>query len=155
METPEVIDLRKSQRKEPVPEKPLYTVLEEKEGKVAPGMLLGTSHTYVLPGDKPAAAAAAAAAPAVAAPAAAAAALKKADAKKADKVDITLRPEELEGLDEAALAAKYKQAQDEERAVALAEREDFSDMVAEREKKRKKKQQEKEKSTKKQKDFKF
>ncbi|RWW90085.1 hypothetical protein BHE74_00000767 [Ensete ventricosum] len=66
VETPDVIDLRKQQRKEP--EKPLYQVnkfrfavcklvmlllcylkvLEEKEERVAPGTLLGTTHTYVL-----------------------------------------------------------------------------------------------------------
>ena len=69
VETPDVIDLRKQQRKEP--EKPLYQViylcildvalllpnithifvifflqvLEEKEERIAPGTLLGTSHT--------------------------------------------------------------------------------------------------------------
>ncbi|XP_027191854.1 uncharacterized protein [Cicer arietinum] len=45
VETPDVIDLRKQQRKEP--ERPLYQVLEEKEEKLAPGTLLGTTHTYV------------------------------------------------------------------------------------------------------------
>lgn len=72
VETPDVIDLRKQQRKEP--ERPLYQVslstatlpsalasldylvdvinhifvkvLEEKEEKLAPGTLLGTTHTY-------------------------------------------------------------------------------------------------------------
>ncbi|CAK9164586.1 unnamed protein product [Ilex paraguariensis] len=46
VETPDVIDLRKQQRKEP--EKPLYQVLEEKEEKIAPGTLLGTAHTYAI-----------------------------------------------------------------------------------------------------------
>ncbi|XP_073225537.1 uncharacterized protein [Cicer arietinum] len=46
VETPDVIDLRKQQRKEP--ERPLYQVLEEKEEKLAPGTLLGTTHTYVV-----------------------------------------------------------------------------------------------------------
>lgn len=77
VETPDVIDLRKQQRKEP--EKPLYQVsiyiyeiapfpsqlwlhcfscsqsflcfvkvLEEKEEKIAAGTLLGTTHTYVI-----------------------------------------------------------------------------------------------------------
>ncbi|KAG5038106.1 hypothetical protein JHK86_018946 [Glycine max] len=44
VETPNVIDLRKQQRKEP--KKPLYQVLEEKKEKIAPGTLLGTTHTY-------------------------------------------------------------------------------------------------------------
>jgi splicing factor 3B subunit 2 len=43
VETPDVIDLRKTQRKEP--EKPLYHVLEEKEERIQPGTLLGASHT--------------------------------------------------------------------------------------------------------------
>lgn len=80
METPDVIDLRKQQRKEP--DRPLYQVskqsecnfirtcplfvvfklksdllfylfgswkvLEEKEERVAPGTLLGTTHTYAI-----------------------------------------------------------------------------------------------------------
>jgi splicing factor 3B subunit 2 len=111
VETPDVIDLRKTQRKEP--EKPLYHVLEEKEERIQPGTLLGASHTYVLPtGDK--------------------AAVKKVDllkSQRTDKVDITLRPEELEGLDDDALAAKYEAASHE--ATLATQREDFSDMVAE------------------------
>ncbi|WOG82553.1 hypothetical protein DCAR_0101718 [Daucus carota subsp. sativus] len=43
LETPDVFELRKQQRKEP--EKPLYQVLELKDAKIAPGTLLGTSHT--------------------------------------------------------------------------------------------------------------
>ncbi|GJY50503.1 splicing factor 3B subunit 2-like protein [Tanacetum coccineum] len=56
VETPDVIDLRKQQRKEH--EKPLYQVLEEKEQKIAPGTLLGTTYIYVIggaPQDKPSA----------------------------------------------------------------------------------------------------
>jgi splicing factor 3B subunit 2 len=45
VETPDVIDLRKAQRKEP--EKQLYQVLEEKEERAQQGTILGTSHTYV------------------------------------------------------------------------------------------------------------
>ncbi|OIT28510.1 hypothetical protein A4A49_55933 [Nicotiana attenuata] len=80
VETPDVIDLRKQQRKEP--EKPLYQVLEEKEEKVAPGTLLGTTHTCVIntgTQDKTAA--------------------KRVDllkGQKSDRVDVTLAPEELE-----------------------------------------------------------
>jgi len=136
VETPDVIDLRKAQRKEP--EKALYQVLEEKEERAQPGTLLGSSHTYVLPsGDK-------------------AAAKKTVDllkSQRTDKVDITLRPEELEGLDDVALAAKYEEASHE--ATLQTQREDFSEMVAEVEKKRKRKAQEKDGKAKKQKDFKF
>jgi hypothetical protein len=60
------------------------------------------------------------------------AAVKKVDllkSQRTDKVDITLRPEELEGLDDDALAAKYEAASHE--ATLATQREDFSDMVAE------------------------
>ncbi|XP_022965450.1 splicing factor 3B subunit 2-like [Cucurbita maxima] len=135
VETPDVIDLRKQQRKEP--DRSLYQVLEEKEEKVAPGTLLGTTHTYVISGgtqDKTGA--------------------KRVDllrGQKSDKVDVTLRPEELEAM-ENVLPAKYEEAREEEKL--RSQREDFSDMVAENEKKRKRKMQEKDGKSKK-KDFKF
>ncbi|CAH9059878.1 unnamed protein product [Cuscuta europaea] len=135
VETPDVIDLRKQQRKEP--DKPLYQVLEEKEEKIAPGTLLGTTHTYVISTgaqDK--------------------AGAKRVDllrGQKSDKVDVTLAPEELELMDNV-LPAKYEEAREEEKL--RNQREDFSDMVAENEKKRKRKMQEKESKSKK-KDFKF
>ncbi|XP_047313417.1 splicing factor 3B subunit 2-like isoform X2 [Impatiens glandulifera] len=135
VETPDVIDLRKQQRKEP--EKPLYQVLEEKEAPVAPGTLLGTTHTYVIGSgtqDKTAA--------------------KRVDllkGQKSDRVDVTLLPEELEAM-ENVLPAKYEEAREEEKM--RSQREDFSDMVAENQKKRKRKMQEKEGKSKK-KDFKF
>ena len=86
VETPDVIDLRKQQRKEP--ERPLYQVLEEKEEKIAPGTLLGTTHTYVVgtgTQDKSGA--------------------KRVDllrGQKTDKVDVTLQPEELEAMENVA-----------------------------------------------------
>nr|XP_027111743.1 splicing factor 3B subunit 2-like [Coffea arabica] len=136
VETPDVIDLRKQQRKEP--EKPLYLVLEEKEERIAPGTLLGTTHTYVIntgTQDKTAA--------------------KRVDllrGQKADRVDVTLAPEELEVMDNV-LPAKYEEAREEEKL--RSQREDFSDMVAENENKRKRKMHEKEGKSKKKKDFKF
>ncbi|CAN4092019.1 unnamed protein product [Withania somnifera] len=135
VETPDVIDLRKQQRKEP--EKPLYQVLEEKEEKIAPGTLLGTTHTYVIntgTQDKTAA--------------------KRVDllkGQKSDRVDVTLAPEELELMDNV-LPAKYEEAREEEKL--RSQREDFSDMVAENERKKKRKLQEKDGKSKK-KDFKF
>ncbi|CAK9181774.1 unnamed protein product [Ilex paraguariensis] len=135
VETPDVIDLRKQQRKEP--EKPLYQVLDEKEEKIAPGTLLGTSHTYVIGSgtqDKTGA--------------------KRVDllkGQKTDRVDVTLAPEELELMDNV-LPAKYEEAREEEKL--RSQREDFSDMVAENEKKRKRKMQDKEGKSKK-KDFKY
>lgn len=86
METPDVIDLRKQQRKEP--ERPLYQVLEEKEERIAPGTLLGTTHTYVIgTQEKPGA--------------------KRVDllrGQKSDKVDVTLRPEELDAMEDVLKA---------------------------------------------------
>ncbi|XP_062013215.1 uncharacterized protein LOC133729668 [Rosa rugosa] len=136
VETPDVMDLRKLQRKEP--ERPLYQVLEEKEERVASGTLLGTTHTYVVGSgtqDK--------------------AGAKRVDllrGQKADKVDVTLQPEELEAM-ENVLPEKYEQAREEEKL--RSQREDFSDMVAENEKKRKRKMQDKEGKSNKKKDFKF
>ncbi|KAI5590756.1 hypothetical protein Peur_053495 [Populus x canadensis] len=135
VETPDVIDLRKQQRKEP--ERPLYQVLEEKQEKIAAGTLLGTTHTYVVntgTQDK--------------------AAGKRVDllrGQKTDRVDVTLLPEELEVMDNV-LPSKYEEAREEEKL--RSQREDFSDMVAENEKKRKRKMQDKDGKSKK-KDFKF
>ncbi|PPS09551.1 hypothetical protein GOBAR_AA11096 [Gossypium barbadense] len=115
VETPDVIDLRKQQRKEP--ERPLYQVLEEKEERIAPGTLLGTTHTYVVntgTQDKSAA--------------------KRVDllkGQKSDRVEVSLQPEELEVMDNV-LPAKYEEAREEEKL--RSQREDFSDMVAEEKK---------------------
>lgn len=112
-------------------------MLEEKDERIAPGTLLGTTHTYVVGGaaqDKSGA--------------------KRVDllrGQKADKVDVFLQPEELEVIDNV-LAAEYEEAREEERL--RSQREDFSDMVEENEKKRKRKMQEKEGKSRK-KDFKF
>ncbi|XP_050367780.1 uncharacterized protein LOC126786108 [Argentina anserina] len=137
VETPDVMELRKIQRKEP--ERPLYQVLEEKEEKIGSGTLLGTSHTYVVGSgtqDK--------------------AGAKRVDllrAQKADRVDVTLQPEELEAM-ENVLPEKYEQAREEEKL--RNQREDFSDLVVEHEKKRKRKQDKEGKSSKKKGgDFKF
>ncbi|WCJ26992.1 proline-rich spliceosome-associated (PSP) family protein [Euphorbia peplus] len=135
VETPDVIDLRKQQRKEP--DRPLYQVLEEKAEPIAAGTLLGTTHTYVVGSgtqDKSGA--------------------KRVDllrGQKTDKVDVTLLPEELDAMDEV-LPGKYEEAREEEKL--RSQREDFSDMVAENEKKRKRKMQDKDGKSKK-KDFKF
>jgi hypothetical protein len=92
LETPDTIDLRKK-----TADRPLYQVLEEKEASVG-GAMMGSSHTYVIPG-------ATASSRAVdKLPAAVGAGVAKA---KVD-VSVTLRPEELEGLDEDAIKAKYE-----------------------------------------------
>ncbi|THU44288.1 hypothetical protein C4D60_Mb02t05820 [Musa balbisiana] len=132
VETPDVIDLRKQQRKEP--EKPLYQVLEEKEERIAPGTLLGTAHTYVLGAQEKTGA-------------------KRVDllrGQKSDKVDVTIQPEELEVMDDV-LAAKYEEAREEEKL--RNQKEDFSDMVAEQAANKRKRKEKEGKSKKK--DFKF
>eukprot|EP00271_Cylindrocystis_brebissonii_P004456 TRINITY_DN1612_c0_g2_i1.p1 TRINITY_DN1612_c0_g2~~TRINITY_DN1612_c0_g2_i1.p1 ORF type:complete len:604 (+),score=209.33 TRINITY_DN1612_c0_g2_i1:490-2301(+) len=145
VETPDVINLRKSTlRKEP--EKSLYTVLGEKEERMTAGTLMGSEKTYVLPGsaaDKGIARIALPGKKGV---------LDLMKSQKSDKVDITLRPEELEGLDDSQLAAKFEQAR---QAEAAPVKEDFSDMVAKKENDRKRRAKEKEGKAKKQKDFKF
>ncbi|OEL23831.1 Splicing factor 3B subunit 2 [Dichanthelium oligosanthes] len=138
VETPDVIDLRKLQRKEPEKqaERALYQVLEQKEERIAPGTLYGSSHTYVLgTQDK------------------SSSAPKRVDLlknQKSDKVDVTIHPEELEVMDDV-LAAKYEEAREEEKL--RNQKEDFSDMVAENAHKRKRKQEKEGKSKKK--EFKF
>ncbi|CAN7071062.1 unnamed protein product [Brassica oleracea var. botrytis] len=129
IETPDAIELRKEQRKEP--DRPLYQVLEEKGESVAPGTVLGTTHTYVIKTgtqDKTGA--------------------RRVDllkGQKTDRVDVSLQPEELDAL-ENVLPAKYEEAREEEKLRNKPE--DFSDMVAENSKKRKR-----DKEGKKKKDF--
>ncbi|WZZ25157.1 hypothetical protein YC2023_008558 [Brassica napus] len=112
IETPDAIELRKEQRKEP--DRPLYQVLEEKGESVAPGTVLGTTHTYVIKTgtqDKTGA--------------------RRVDllkGQKTDRVDVSLQPEELDAL-ENVLPAKYEEAREEEKLRNKPE--DFSDMVAE------------------------
>jgi len=48
LETPDTIDLRK--RSGSVTERPLYQVLEQQDASVGAGNLMGSSHTYVIPG---------------------------------------------------------------------------------------------------------
>ncbi|XP_024534102.1 splicing factor 3B subunit 2 isoform X1 [Selaginella moellendorffii] len=118
-ETPNAINLRKSKRSEP--DIRLYQVLEEKKESARAGILLGNTHTYALPSvEKPG--------------------VKKVDLLKSQRtgnVDITLLPEELEKLDETALAARFEEARKEKQQETVTE--DFSDMVASAEKKRKRK----------------
>ncbi|KAF8068310.1 SF3B2 [Scenedesmus sp. PABB004] len=84
----------------------LYTVLEQRKASVGAG-LLGTDHTYVIPGAEGGG--------------------KK---KPGTDVEVTLSPEELEGLDDAAIKALYESKLAAAQAAAKGDREDFSDMVA-------------------------
>ncbi|KAE8780509.1 Splicing factor 3B subunit 2 [Hordeum vulgare] len=125
VETPEVIDLWKQQRKESErpTDKQLYQVrasLQFQEEKMVPGTLYGSSHMYVVGAqDK--------------------AGVKRFDLlknQKSDKVDVTIHPEELEVMDDV-LAAKYEAAREE--GKLRNQKEDFSDMLAESKSKRKRK----------------
>jgi len=124
IETPDTIDLRKK-----TVERPLYQVLEQQEASVG-NALMGSSHVYKTAG------------------------VDLLKSQKGENVEVTLRPEELEGLDDAAIQAKYEQHQ---KAVTEANKpEDFSEMVAEIANVQKRKAQAKEKESKKKyKDFKF
>ncbi|XP_074343920.1 uncharacterized protein LOC141683128 [Apium graveolens] len=130
IETPDVIDLRKQQWKDS--QKPLYQVLEQKEAKIAPGTLLGTSHIYEVSDATQVK------------PAVKSVGLHR--GQRSDGVEVSLNPEELEGM-ENVLPAKYEEAREEEKL--RNKQEDFSDMVAENAKKRKRKMQEKDKKSKK------
>mmetsp|Transcript_20111 Transcript_20111/g.34621 ORF Transcript_20111/g.34621 Transcript_20111/m.34621 type:complete len:627 (-) Transcript_20111:353-2233(-) len=143
METPDVsVQLRKgNESNEP---RQLYQVLEQKAVPIGQNTLLGTDHIYVMPG-------------------------AEAKGKKsgpgipglpgrpgAIDIEVTLTPEEMEGLDEAGIKALYDEKVAEARSAN--KREDFSDMVAERAHKEKRKLQQKQDAGKKQKtgkDFKF
>ncbi|KAE8812081.1 splicing factor 3B subunit 2 [Hordeum vulgare] len=109
LETPDVIDLRKVQRKEAddQAEMRLYKVLEEKEVSIGPEFVNHSQMLYVL------------------------ALQLQVDLLKnqrPERVDVTLHPEELEVMDDV-LPAKYEQAREEER---FGKQQDyFSDMVAE------------------------
>ncbi|CAA0191649.1 unnamed protein product [Arabidopsis thaliana] len=97
IETPDAIELRKEQRKEP--DRALYQVLEEKgESVVAPGTLLRTTHTYVIKAgtqDKTG--------------------TKRVDllrGQKSDRVDFSLQPEELDAMGNVL---QYEEAREEEK----------------------------------------
>lgn len=130
LETPEMINLRKAA--ETSGEQRLYTVLEQKQAPVAANQIMGSDHVYVLP-----------------------------DADKGKKraggpgdVEVTISPEELEGLDEAAVRQLYEERMQEMKAANR--REDFSDMVAAKAAQQKRKlAQKNDTKAKKQKDFKF
>ena len=119
LETPDAINLRKG--KAPAQ---LYTVLEQKEASVGDAMM-GSSHTYVVPGEQQQAGAAGGKA-GLSAGAAAARLAQGALGTRAlnAEVEVNIAPEELEGLDQAAVERLYAQKQAEMRAG-----DDFSDLV--------------------------
>ncbi|KAF5840669.1 hypothetical protein DUNSADRAFT_15912 [Dunaliella salina] len=139
IETPDVsVQLRKGHETE---QPQLYQVLEQRQAPLAPGTLLGTDHVYVLPGQQKKGGVVSSVPGRPGAP---------------GDVEVTLTPEEMEGLDEGGLKALYEQKLAEVRAGN--KREDFSDMVAAKAAQQKRKAQQKADGGKKQKtgkDFKF
>eukprot|EP00873_Tetraselmis_striata_P035015 jgi/Tetstr1/455279/TSEL_042115.t1 len=143
VETPDTIQLRKGiDTEEP---KALYTVLEQKATAVG-GSLMGSDHTYVIPDKEK--------------KALNPGAQKRLDILKSQvagtvDVEVTLTPEEIEGLDDDAVKKLYAQRVEELKAANKGE--DFSDMVAAKavQQKRKAAAKEQEKAAKKQKEFKF
>ncbi|KAK9818025.1 hypothetical protein WJX72_005866 [[Myrmecia] bisecta] len=143
IETPDTIDLRKAKAQG---DKQLYTVLEQQAANVGTGTLMGSDHTYVIPGGgadgkerRPAN-------------------FKRLEMLKqqmASDVEVAIDPEELEGLDDAAIKALYESRLAEQRATSA--REDFSDLVAQKAAQQKRKAAERKEAgkAKKQKEFKF
>jgi splicing factor 3B subunit 2 len=155
--TPEVLSLRKAdgtgtETPDTVAQRPksLYTVLEEKRTSVGSG-IFGTQHTYVLPD----------AAGAVGAVAGTQLTDQEKrvlaqQAKNRGQVDVALNPDELEGLDAAALKRKYdarlQEESDASKKQLTADDEDDDDAGGQKKKRRKKGGGEKDKAYK---DFKF
>ena len=131
--------------------RPLYSVLEQKAAHVGAGSIMGASHTYALPpssalGPSSASASAAAAGGAAVAGsraarrAAAAHGVSVAAAPPGAGVAVALAPEELEqGIDDAALAARYEAAARAGAGGGGERAEDFSDLVAQQAQKAKRK----------------
>ncbi|KAL4438493.1 hypothetical protein ABPG77_000141 [Micractinium sp. CCAP 211/92] len=117
IETPSEVDLRKSSEAAGAPRQ-LYTVLEQKQASVGAGALMGSDHTYVIPGKEKEGKA----------PLGAKARLEALRREMPSDVDVSIDPAELEGLDDAALRDLYEMRVAEQRAAAG--REDFSDLVA-------------------------
>ena len=155
IETPDQLELRKAQESgntTPAEPKALYQVIGQVDAGSARGQFMASSHTYDLSGtsaaeqDDPMG-------------------LQRAKVDARDKlglaakgnqaVDIALNPEELEGLDEAQLKAKYAQASNAMKQSNKGE--DYSDLIEENEKKRKIQADAREKAAKKARgdDFKF
>ncbi|KAK9817729.1 hypothetical protein WJX72_001305 [[Myrmecia] bisecta] len=143
IETPDTIDLRKAKAQG---DKQLYTVLEQQAANVGTGTLMGSDHTYVIPGGgadgkerRPAN-------------------FKRLEMLKqqmASDVEVAIDPKELEGLDDAAIKALHESRLAEQRATSA--REDFSDLVAQKAAQQKRKAAERKEAgkAKKQKEFKF
>eukprot|EP00808_Paulinella_micropora_P001091 g27255.t1 len=116
--TPQTLQLRKQDGtgsetpQAPVQQKSLYTVLEEKKTSVGSGQLFGSQHTYVVP--------------------------KGVDKRAPGQIDVSLNPDELEGLDAQTLKRKYDTQLAGQKAVDLEARAEVSAVAQEEMQKRKK-----------------
>lgn len=116
IETPAEVQLRKQPEDEGP--KQLYQVLEQKKTSVGTS-LMGSEHTYVVPGAEGGEKKMSLAAQKR---------LEKLRKEMPSDLDVSINPEELEGLDDAALKELYDMRLKEQRIAAG--REDFSDLVA-------------------------
>lgn len=145
LDTPSEIDLRKPGSEGP---KQLYTVLEQQRAAVGQGALMGSDHTYVIPGQQGQQAERRGGGLSLAAQ-------KRLEALQREMpsdIDVSIDPAELEGLDDEALRSLYELRLTEQRTAAG--REDFSDLVAAKAAQQKRKQSD-QKQAKEAKKFKF
>ncbi|XP_037089655.1 splicing factor 3B subunit 2-like [Pollicipes pollicipes] len=135
LETPEMIELRKRKVESEMEggETPaLYQVLPERRNERVGAAMMASTHTYELPGRRPAAGAG------------------------GEGVEVALDPSELDLVDTDAMAQRYEERIRE----TQLEKEDLSDMVAEhaakqKNKRKRQQQQQDDKKSKKYKEFKF
>ena len=114
----------------------LYKVLDVKEASVGEGSLMGSAHTYVVPGGGMGGDAVGAAPGDV----------RRRKKPEPGATEITLNPEDLEtGMDDATVAARFEQSTAAQRAAVAPE--DFSDMVADNARRTKRKAAEKKKES--------
>ena len=134
----EPLDLRKRGGEDEDSAAPtLYKVLDVKEASVGEGSLMGSAHTYVVPGGGGMGGDAVGAAPGD---------VRRRKKPEPGATEITLNPEDLEtGMDDAAVAARFEQSTAVQRAAMAPE--DFSDMVADNARRTKRKAAEKKKES--------
>ena len=135
----EPLDLRKRGGEDEDSAAPtLYKVLDIKEASVGEGSLMGSAHTYVVPGGGGGMGGdVVGAAPGD---------VRRRKKPEPGATEITLNPEDLEtGMDDAAVAARFEQSTAVQRAAMAPE--DFSDMVADNARRTKRKAAEKKKES--------
>jgi splicing factor 3B subunit 2 len=130
IETPAEVQLRKAAEAHaaaaPEAPKALYQVLEQQAAAVGAAGIMGSDHTYVVPGAEGAGSGGGGKKMSIAA-------AKRLEALRREvpsDLDVSIDPGDLEGLDDGALKELYEARVREQRAAAG--REDFSDLVAEK-----------------------